>query len=91
MANSHGEGSTGAAALAFLVGAAVGVGIGMLFAPASGRETRRKLKDMAGKAQEKAHDLAAMAQEKAHDLGGRFATAAQDITDGAEKATRSRH
>ena len=44
---------TGAAAGALLVGVAIGVGIGVLFAPASGGETRadvaEKLKDMRDK------------------------------------------
>jgi len=85
------EGSTVTTALAFLAGAAIGVGIGMLFAPASGTETRRKIKDMANKAQEKAQDLASRAQEKAQDLGNRFSAAAHDIVDGGETTTRARH
>jgi len=74
------EGSTVTTALAFLAGAAIGVGIGMLFAPASGTETRRKIKDMANKA-----------QETAQDLGNRFSAAAHDIVDGGETTTRARH
>lgn len=71
MANNHGE---GALALAFLAGAAIGIGVGMLIAPASGADTRRKIKDMAHKA-----------QEKAHDIGNRFAAAAGDLRDAADE------
>ena len=86
MANHEGK----TTALAFLAGAAIGVGIGMLFAPASGTETRRKIKDMANKAKGKAQELASRAQETAQDLGNRFSAAAHDIVDG-EESTRARH
>lgn len=62
--------SEGRLVLAFLVGAAIGVGVGMLVAPAKGEETRRKLKDLARKA-----------QERAQDIGSRFAAAAEEMTD----------
>lgn len=39
--------------IAFLFGAIVGVGLGLLFAPASGAETRKKLQELAQKATEK--------------------------------------
>lgn len=39
--------------IAFLFGAIVGVGLGLLFAPASGVETRKKLQELAQKATEK--------------------------------------
>ena len=69
------ESSEGRLVLAFLVGAAIGVGVGMLVAPATGKETRRKIRDFARKA-----------QEKAQDLGGRFAAAAEDLTDDPAQA-----
>lgn len=72
MANSHGEGTL---ALAFLAGAAIGIGVGMLIAPASGVETRKKIKDFARKA-----------QEKAQDMGTRFATAAEEMTHSSDEA-----
>ena len=39
--------------LSFLMGAAIGAGVALLVAPKSGRETREKLKAMAGDAKEK--------------------------------------
>jgi gas vesicle protein len=43
---------------AFLAGALIGVGVGMLLAPKPGRETRRQLADLAKKAQHKAEEMA---------------------------------
>lgn len=62
--------SEGRLVLAFLVGAAIGVGVGILVAPAPGEETRKRLRDLARKA-----------QERAQDIGSRFAAAAEEITD----------
>ncbi|HLC25581.1 MAG TPA: YtxH domain-containing protein [bacterium] len=45
--------STGAIALAFLVGGVIGAGISLLLAPASGKESREKIKDLAEEAVEK--------------------------------------
>lgn len=56
MSEQHNEGSH--TLLAFLAGAIIGAGIGILMAPKSGQETRRQLSDLAQKAQEKAADLA---------------------------------
>jgi gas vesicle protein len=39
--------------IAFLLGAVVGVSLGLLFAPASGAETRKKLQELAQRATEK--------------------------------------
>lgn len=43
-------------AVSFLVGAAAGFVLGILFAPASGKETRKKIKDQAVKTGEKAKE-----------------------------------
>ena len=43
---------------AFLVGAVIGVGVGILMAPKSGKETRKQLADLAKKAQERAEEMA---------------------------------
>jgi gas vesicle protein len=67
------DSSDGRVVLAFLVGAAIGVGVGMLVAPAPGKETRPKIKDLARKA-----------QERAQDLGSRFAVAAEEMADPAQ-------
>jgi gas vesicle protein len=51
------KGNGGSAFFTFLTGALIGVGLGMLFAPKAGSETRRQLADMARNAQEKAADV----------------------------------
>lgn len=42
---------------AFLAGAIIGAGVGLLLAPQSGSETRKQIGDLAHKAQEKASEL----------------------------------
>lgn len=44
--------NTGTTFLALITGAAIGAGLGLLYAPESGEETRKKLGDNAKKAQE---------------------------------------
>jgi gas vesicle protein len=43
-------------AVSFVIGAAAGFILGVLFAPASGKETRQKIKDQAAKTGEKAKE-----------------------------------
>ncbi len=42
--------------LTFLSGAAIGAGLALLFAPQSGKETRKQIKDAAGKAADEMMD-----------------------------------
>jgi gas vesicle protein len=42
--------------LTFLSGAAIGAGMALLFAPQSGKETRKQIKDVAGKAVDEVKD-----------------------------------
>jgi gas vesicle protein len=44
--------------LAFLAGAVIGAGLGLLFAPHPGKETREQLADLARRAREKAAEIA---------------------------------
>ena len=50
--------SAGNTLLAFAVGAAVGAVIALLFAPAAGEETRRKIREKAKDGRDRAADLA---------------------------------
>ncbi len=52
MSDSSVKFSPGAIGLAFLGGALLGAGIGLLYAPRSGRETREQIKDLAHRAEE---------------------------------------
>ena len=55
MSNDNGAGSV---LMAFVLGAAAGAAIALLYAPATGEETRRRLKDKARASREKAEGLA---------------------------------
>ena len=54
--------------VAFLVGAAVGGGIALLTAPRSGRETREKLRGLAGETRDRIRKIAEEAEEKIADV-----------------------
>ena len=60
----------------FLLGFGIGVVLGMVFAPAAGQETRRKLRERAAELaqlpQEKVAHAANVAKEKAGELGARI-------------------
>jgi gas vesicle protein len=64
----------------FLVGLGVGIGLGVLFAPMSGEETRRNLS-------ERASDLADSARETSGELADRVRSGMSAIRGGAERAT----
>lgn len=60
----------------FLFGLAVGVVLGLIYAPARGEETRERLMEKAGELadlpREKAQELADKAEQKAGDMGARL-------------------
>lgn len=61
----HDEGhGTGTVLLSFLLGGAIGAGIALLLAPRSGRETRKKIKELAEDIKEKAEELADDVKDK---------------------------
>lgn len=64
--------NTGQMVGGILLGAAIGAGLALLFAPASGRTTRRAIG-------EKARHLKDGAQEKLHDLSTVFTHRTNDI------------
>lgn len=59
----------------FLLGFGIGVALGIIFAPAAGEQTRRKLREKASEIaelpQKKASQAAGVAKEKAGELGAR--------------------
>lgn len=64
MANNKGS-SAFEVTLSFLVGAATGFVLGILFAPASGEETRKKIQEQAAKTSEKAKETYGKIAEEA--------------------------
>ncbi len=70
--------STGEVILAFVLGGIVGAAAGLLFAPASGKETRKRIKDMSEDLTEKAEGFVGEVKEKAVH----FAHDAREKADG---------
>ncbi len=64
----------------FLVGLGLGVGLGMLFAPMSGEETRRNITD-------RANDLADQAKDVTGQVRDRVRAGVSAIRGSAERAT----
>ena len=62
MARDDGTGA-GSVLLAFLLGAAAGAAVALMFAPASGKDTREYLSDRAREGREKATDAARQARD----------------------------
>jgi gas vesicle protein len=62
MANDEGAGA-GSILLAFILGAVSGAAVALLYAPATGRETREFLGERAGEAKAKAAEAAAKGRE----------------------------
>jgi gas vesicle protein len=68
MGTGHSWGNLG---VGFLLGAVVGVAIGMLYAPRAGIETRHMIVDKADEVKEKVNEAVDMVKEKASSLRGR--------------------
>jgi len=63
----------------FLVGMGVGVGLGMLFAPASGEETRQTIRDQAGNLRDRVTQQAANIRDRASEKASQFKDQARDV------------
>jgi gas vesicle protein len=61
------EGGAGNVLLAFILGAVSGAAVALLYAPASGRETREYLGDKAAEARARAAEAAARSREALND------------------------
>jgi len=79
--------------LGFLTGAAIGAGLGLLFAPQAGKETREQLKDGYDKASEnikenydKANELAQKGYEQVKDVVEKGVEQIKGMIDKTEEA-----
>jgi len=71
----------GGIAVGLAIGAAIGAGLGLLYAPQSGRKTRRDIQKQAMEIKDKAEDLGDEVKKRAEEIGHNF-------TSSAEKARR---
>jgi gas vesicle protein len=67
MADDHGSGA-GAVLLAFLVGAVAGAAVALLYAPASGQETREFLSEKAREGARRASEAARVGRDVIKDV-----------------------
>jgi gas vesicle protein len=64
---------------ALLVGAAVGAGLALLYAPRSGRETRQQLSSSANRLRERANDAYGTVSERARQTADRAKNVASEV------------
>jgi gas vesicle protein len=81
------ENGGGAVLMAFVLGAIAGAAVALLWAPASGEETRRVIREKAGEAREKANEAARQGREFIDRQRETFGTA---IERGKEAYHRAR-
>lgn len=78
-------GGAGSGVALFLLGAAVGAGLALLFAPQSGEETRAQIRRGARRVKRKARDLADSGREIVDDLQRQGRAAAKDARAALEE------
>ena len=71
--------SSGSVLFAFLVGAIAGAAVALLYAPATGEETRRRLAEKAREWRDRAEEYARRGREVAEDLGRRGREVVEDL------------
>jgi gas vesicle protein len=85
-------GNSGSFVLGLVTGAAIGVGLGILFAPKSGKELRGQLSEQAGTLANQASDGYKRAAESASDWADRgrdiYGKARDAVSRGADEAER---
>lgn len=93
MANQQQGSGAGSVLVAFVIGAAVGAAVALLYAPASGRETRELVNRRAREARERASEAARQGREELNRQREHLTTAferarqqAQGRTPGTEDA-----
>ena len=88
--NSDGGSVAGAAILGVLVGGVLGAVAGLLLAPASGRETRRRIVDTSADAKDRTLDLLDESRERMSDLVDESRGRISDLVrDGREEITEA--
>lgn len=78
-------GGAGTGIAMFLLGAAIGAGVALLFAPQSGEETRAELRRSARRLKRKARDIVDQGGEVVDDLKRQGRTAVKDARSALEE------
>lgn len=85
------NGNSGSVFMAFLLGAAAGAAVALLYAPASGEETRRKLAEKAREGRDRADELAREGREFLNRQRETVTTAVDDaVSTGRDAFERGR-
>ena len=87
MAKEEGSGA-GSILLAFILGAVSGAAVALLYAPATGRETREYLGEKAGEARAKASEAASRGRDAIKEGRETIATAIERGRDAYQQARR---
>ncbi len=88
MAERNGS-SAGAVFLAFLSVGLIGFGLGLLFAPLSGRETREKIRDTAYDTKDRTIETAGRAREKVEGIVEEGRGKISEVTGSVQSAVES--
>jgi gas vesicle protein len=80
------DGNSGSVFMAFVIGAAAGAAVALLYAPASGEETRRKLADKAREGRDRADDLSREGREFVNRQREHVTAAVDDVVERGREA-----
>jgi len=89
MAERQESGSVGTSLLVFLLGAAVGATVAILYAPNAGAETRAQLANKADDLKDKANELKGQAMDKANQIKDTAVTRIQKSVDTVKEKVQS--
>jgi gas vesicle protein len=73
----------------FLAGLGIGIGVGLLFAPLSGEETRDRISQRAGDLADSARDMVGQGRERVRGAVSRLREKAEDIRSGRPTGTET--
>ena len=86
---ASGQGGIGPPLLAFLVGAGIGATVAIMYAPASGADTRARIADKGIEAKDKAVEYMDQASAAATGIKDKAATVVHDTLDSAATALKT--
>ena len=78
--------TTSGLVIVFIVGAAIGLALGFLYAPHTGEETRALIREKAERTKEKAEDIIEEARERAKRIIADARGQAAEIREGREES-----